>query len=62
MENTITYTPEELMVFTQLYTSNFAASCITTYEINNNIVFSYKDFAGKNFAEKLDAFNKTIKK
>lgn len=62
MENTKTYTLEELRVFTQLYSSNFAASCITTYEINNNVVFSYKDFAGKNFAQKLNAFNKIIKK
>ena len=30
MNNTITYTEEELRVFTQLYSSNFAATCIAS--------------------------------
>ncbi len=62
MNNTITYTEQELEVFTQLYSSNFEAKCVQEFKQEYLIDFDWKDFAGKKIKEKIQAFNKAIKK
>lgn len=60
MNNTITYTEQELEVFTQLYSSNFEAKCVQEFEQEHLIDFDWKDFSGKKIKEKIQAFNKAV--
>tara|TARA_R100000278_G_C5444744_1_gene155023 strand:- start:679 stop:888 length:210 start_codon:yes stop_codon:yes gene_type:complete len=60
MNNTITYTEQQLEVFTQLYSSNFEAKCVQEFEQENSIHFEWKDFSGKKIKEKIQAFNKYL--
>jgi len=56
------WTDEMVEVFTQLYSSNFNASCVQEFESKYKVEFKYKDFAGKKINDKMESFKNVIHK
>jgi|TARA_B100001093_G_scaffold519811_1_gene610660 hypothetical protein len=56
------WTNEMVEVFTQVYSSNYNASCVQEFEKKYKVEFKYKDFAGKKIKQKMVNFENVIRK
>jgi predicted CopG family antitoxin len=56
------WTDETVIVFTQLYSSNFYSKAVNDFEEKYNVQFNFDDFHGKKLKEKLESFKNVIHK